>query len=180
MKLRLLGRLLCLGALVSSASASRAQVSYSVESLGGSSWEYAYNVVNPTDTLEFDEITIYFEVSTFSSLVILSSPPGWGPLVIQPDPGIPADGYLDVVSPTGFLREGAPVGSFVVSASYSGVGVPGPQHFELYDSSTFILQDAGTTALSGGGLPSIPEPNSCELFAFGIAMLWWLKKSRRS
>ena len=159
------------------AAASQAQsVQYVESSLDGTTWEYDYTISNTSPTLVFDEVTIYFDVGTSSSLSLAASPANWSPLVIQPDSGIPADGYLDVVSPTGPIANGASVSGFSVDFSYLRAGAPSPQSFELYNSSDFSLVYSGTT--TSESVSAIPEPTTRAMLCLGLFALFICRRWR--
>ena len=66
----ILGRaIFFLGAALLSLPAAHAGIVYSaVTSLGGSSWRYDYTINNPTRSMGFDEITVYFDSTKFTNL----------------------------------------------------------------------------------------------------------------
>ena len=90
----ILGRaIIFLGAaLLSLPAAPTGIVDSTVTALGGSSWRYNYTINNPTPSLGFDEVTVYFDSTKYANLRAPIAPLGWDPLVVQPDTGIPADG----------------------------------------------------------------------------------------
>lgn len=171
--------LVLLGLVGHLASAQSQSVSYSLLSLGGSSWEYDYTIASSSPSLSFDEITIYFGADTATGLSLAASPAGWSPVVIQSDASIPADGYLDVVSPTGPLANASSVCGFAVDFTYLATGAPGAQTFQLYNSADFTLQYSGVTTAAATTVPAVPEPSSFALFLGGIGALWSAKRRRQ-
>ena len=102
---------------------------------------------------------------------LAASPAGWDPLVIQPDPALPADGYLDVIDLGGTVPAGALVAGFSVTFTSLTAGSPGPQRFELYDSSSFNLRGTGLTAALGSTTTPVPEPEVIVLLLGGLLAL---------
>ena len=150
------------------ATPARAQsVQYDVSSLGANAWRYSYVIVNSSPTLQFDEVTIYFDVGSFQSLSLAATPAAWDPLVIQPDSAIPADGFLDVIHPGGPVAMGASFSGFSIDLAYLGTGTPGAQRFELYDSSDFSLRYVGETTLQD--ISPVPEAPTLALLLVGLA-----------
>ncbi|MDQ2734055.1 MAG: PEP-CTERM sorting domain-containing protein [Pseudomonadota bacterium] len=157
--------------LVFCVGAARAQsIDYSATSLGGNQWRYDYIIDNSSPGPSFDEVTVYFDSTKDTSLVLSASPAGWDPLVIQPDLGIPADGYLDVIDLGGPVAPGAAVSGFSTTFTYLVAGSPGSQRFELYDSSSFALLETGLTVAAGSVSP-VPEPQTIVLMLGGLVFL---------
>ena len=77
---------LLLGALLTTLSSAQAGiVDFTATALGGGIWLYDYTVNNNSPSLGFDELTIYFDPSTFSSLGTVSTAAGWDLILVQPD-----------------------------------------------------------------------------------------------
>ena len=150
-------------------------ISYDVQSLGGAVWEYTYTVANDTLASDIEEFTIWFDLGLYENLVATATPADWDPLVIQPDPGIPDDGFYDALALVAGIAPGDSLGGFSVSFDYLGGGTPGAQLFEVIDPATFDLLDEGTTARAaagpGPGGPAIPEPATGLLLGMGLAGL---------
>ena len=148
-----------IGAMLLSLSTAHAGVvDYLATSLGGSLWRYDYTINNTTPSIGFDELTVYFDVATFRLLSNAIAPIDWDPLVVQPDAGLPTNGFFDALNLDGLLGDGASVSGFSVSFEYLGAGRPGAQAFDLLDSSNFIVVNSGTTERRDGS-PAIPEPD---------------------
>jgi hypothetical protein len=144
-----------------SASSSAVTIVYEPTPAGGTRWTYAYYVSN--DTLEdpLREFTVYFELGTYANLATAGAPPGWDPLVAQPDPDLPDDGFYDALAPEGGIPpDGFAV--FSVAFDYLGPGTPGPQRFDVVDPVTLATIATGTTT-------PIPLPGTAGLLAAGIA-----------
>lgn len=135
--------------------------------LGGSSWRYDYTITHTGDTPDFDEVTIYFDPSSYSALSAGVAPAGWDPLVIQPDNGIPADGFFDVLNLGGLLSVGDSFSGFSITFNYLLNDAPGVQSFDLYDSSDFSLVGSGRTSVAGAN--AVPEPESLVLALTALA-----------
>ena len=153
-------------------SSARAQsIEYGATSLGANQWRYDYVIDNSHPGPTFDEVTIYFDVASDTSLALAASPAGWDPLVIQPDPAIPGDGYLDVVDLGGAVPPGASVAGFSVTFTSLTAGGPGSQRFELYDSSSFDPRGSGLTTALGSTTTPVPEPETIALLLGGLLAL---------
>jgi len=149
-------------------------ISYDVSSLGGTGWEYTYTVANDTLGADIEEFTIWFDLALYGNLVATATPADWDPLVIQPDPGLPDDGFYDALALVAGIAPGDSLGGFSVSFDYLGRGTPGAQLFEVIDPATFDLLDDGTTVRAAAGpgpSPAIPEPATGLLLGMGLAGL---------
>ena len=153
------------------AAASATTIQYSVQNLGGNSWEYSYTVNNDSLSVEIEEFTIIFDVGLYENLAVTDSPAGWDSFALDPDPGLPEDGIFDSCSSDIFCLGGgagiAPtgiLGGFSVSFDYLGVGTPGGQAFEIVDPATFEVDSGTTVAL-------VPVPAAAWLL---LSALSWL------
>lgn len=138
--------------------------------LGGSHWSVAFTITNNGDPAPINEFTIFFSESLFSNLSLAGSPSTWDSLVIQPDTGIPASGYLDglVLDPIDALDAGGSQSGFIVDFDFLGQGVPSALSFDILDSD-FQVISSGRTTISGGG--DLPEPTSAILASLGLLAL---------
>jgi len=133
-------------------------ISYTATDVSGSTWDYNYTVTNNTAST-INEFTIFASLGQFSNLSIASSPSSFNSVVLQPDAGIPADGYFDALSNSGGLTAGATLSGFSMQFNYLGSGTPGSQLFNIVDPTTFNTLGAGYTT-AGGGVTQAPEINS--------------------
>jgi hypothetical protein len=133
---------------------ANAQVAYTATEIGGSIWQYDYTLSNPLLD-PASEFTIFFDLNKYSNLTVRASPGTWSSLVVQPDAGLPADGFFDTLSLNGGLLPGKSQSGFSVQTTYTGQGTPGSQLFNIVDSVTFAILDFGDTtpsnSSSGGG-----------------------------
>lgn len=151
------------GALLLPFSAANAGVvDYTVTNISGNQWRYDYTINNPTPALAFDEVTIYFAEGVYELLTDATAPAGWDALAIDPDSGIPADGFYDVLNLAGLLGDGETVTGFSVSFNFLGAGTPGAQSFDLILSQDFSITYSGRTAAFGTP-GQVPEPTSLGL-----------------
>ena len=148
---------------------SAAVITYEVANAGGNRWTYEYSISTTASDPAIDEFTIYFDLDRFANLAVESAPAGWDPLVIQPDPGLAADGFFDALALAGGIAPGGSLGGFSVSFDFLGSGTPGAQPFDIVDPSTFLVIASGTTQADGG--TAVPEPGSGWLVAAALGLL---------
>lgn len=137
------------------------QISYELRALGGTRWQYTYDVANLSWTQAISEFTIWFERNSHRNLGIATpTPPAgdWDELIVQPDPFLQADGYYDALSLTGGLLTGGSVSGFAVAFDWLGAGTPGPQRFDIVDPVDWTVLYSGFT---------VPEPALSLLLALG-------------
>lgn len=140
-------------------------VTYDLANISGNTWEYTYSVSNDTLAQDIEEFTIFFDLALYENLVATATPAGWDPLVIQPDPGLPDDGFYDALALTvaAGIAPGGALSGFGVQFDFLGVGTPGAQPFDIVDPLTFNTLDSGTTQLA-----SVPVPAALWLFGSGL------------
>lgn len=151
-------------------TASATTVTYVPTDLGGSRWRYDYTITNDSLGTPLDEFTIFFAVGDFANLAVVEAPPGWDPLVVQPDADLPDDGFFDALALDAGLAPGATLAGFAVSVDYLGAGTPGAQAFDVVDPATFATIDSGTTS-------PVPLPGGAWLA--GAAALAGASRARR-
>lgn len=130
---------------------ANAQVSYAATDISGSTWQYTYTVTNNLSSVNLSEFTTFFALGEYSNLTLMSAPGNWSPIVAQPDPGLPADGFYDSVALDSGLTKGSSQGGFSVEFTYNGPGTPGSQVFNFVDSNSFATLGAGQTTLTSAG-----------------------------
>lgn len=145
----LLIRAVVLLALSSAGAAHAVEVTASREHLGGNRWLYEYEL----DAFPYATgygFTVYFDPEQFASLTVAAPAPhaDWNAVVLQPDPGLGAEGYYDAQA----LFDDATVDTvFRVSFDWLGIGLPGPQPFEVREPEpSFDVVESGMTV--------VPEP----------------------
>src|SRR5690606_36000186 len=110
------------------------------------------------------EFTIQFQLGSSANLLVAESPAGWDSLVVQPDAGLPDDGFFDALALGAGIVSGAGLGGFAVSFDYLGAGTPGPQAFDIVDPGTFATLASGTTTAT-----AVPAPPAGWLLATALA-----------
>ncbi|PKB20167.1 hypothetical protein [Janthinobacterium sp. 64] len=150
-KQALLALLLC-----AMSAAHATSIGYTATSLGGTQWRYDYTVSNTTLAVPIAEFTLFFSVGQYANLHSISTLPGWDVLLVQPDPAIPGDGYLDALVLAGGIAPGGTATGFSVTFDYLGAGSPGAQPFSILDPVSFIELEAGITQPAAVALPSTP------------------------
>lgn len=141
-------------------------ITYDLVNIGGNTWEYTYNISNDTLLGGIEEFTVFFDYTLYVNLSITTIPADWDPIAIQPDPGLPDDGFYDALALVTGIAPGGSLGGFGVQFDYLGVGTPGDQSFDIIDSNTFATLDSGTTQLA-----AVPIPAAIWLFGTGLISL---------
>jgi len=166
MKSRLFGAIVALFVLTGT-PVSATTINYGVNNIAGNTWEYTYAVSNDTLSVAIEEFTIFFDVGLYENLVAPSAPVDWDPLVIQPDPGLPDNGFYDALELTAVgIAPGNSVAGFSVQFDFLGAGTPGDQSFDIVNPITFGVIDSGVTRVS-----AVPLPAALWLFGSGILSL---------
>ena len=166
---RLAGRLLAASVgLCFAGLAAAFGITFTTTSLGSDNWRYDYTLNLDAAAPAFDEFTIYFNGSSFASLVNPIGPPGWDAIAVQPDLAIPAEGFFDA------LRLGPPsplatIPGFSVTFRLLSGDSPGNQQFELLNSADLTVVASGIT--EPGVAAPVPEPSTLLLVCSGLAGL---------
>lgn len=161
-----------------SAQANAAEMTSSFASLGGKLWSVDLAVVNDGSPPAVSGFTVYFADTLYADLLLTASPASWDSLVIQPDPGLASEGFLDsfMLDRSQPLTNGQSQGGFSVQFSYAGAGSPTALRFEIVDESYNVLY-AGQTVPAG----PVPEPTPAlmTMVGIGITGLWARRQRRR-
>lgn len=153
---------------------------YALDYLSGSDWRYTFTLTNDTLAVDVEEFAIYFDGALYSNLAVDASPADWDSLVVQPDNGIPADGFFDSLALVQGIQPGDTLRGFSVTLTYLGTATPGSQPFEVLDSS-FDVIDSGNTVLATNTEPNpepVPEPSTYLMFLSGLAALFTMAGTR--
>ncbi|MEO8445081.1 MAG: hypothetical protein ABI567_08770 [Gammaproteobacteria bacterium] len=159
----------------SAGTASATAVNYSIANLVGNTWAYSYTITSdrPTGGLPsysiIQEISIYFDRTRYADLAVASSPMGWDSIVIQPDPGLPDDGFVDVLALADGLAPGGTLSGLSVTFTYLGTGTPGSQPFDVVEPPAHTNESGVTTV--------VPLPSGLWLLGTGLVPL--LARARR-
>ena len=154
--------------------AEAANVTYTVESLGGSRFEYHYIVDNAL-SFDIEELTIFFDFGQYTNLAVTSPLAGWDEIVADPTLvlGSPDPGFYDALALGAGIAPGHQLAGFSVSFDWLGVGLPGAQSFTVVDPVTFDALASGTTN-------SVPEPATALLLTIGAAIAALRRRTRAS
>lgn len=143
--------------------------------IGGIQWKYNYTVTVAMSDPSVDEFSIYFSPALYANLKVAETPTGWDSLVIQPDAGVPADGFLDALALGVGIGTGGAMTGFSVFFDFLGVGTPGDQRFDIVNPNTFAVLSSGFTtaaAITPDPPPfNVPEPNTLALSGLALALL---------
>jgi|APMI01.1.fsa_nt_gi hypothetical protein len=164
---------LVVAAALSAPAANAASIYYSLTSLGGDAWRYSYALDNSTAPVDFDEVTVYFDLPATASITSFTAPAGWDTLTIQPDSSVPASGFVDAVHAGGHIPTGAVINGFSVDFLAAPGTQPASQSFDLVASTPFQVVYSGATTLA-----PVPEPGSAALMMSGVVALAFLLRRR--
>ena len=163
------------GLMAASVAAHATVVNAVFTNLGGGNYYLAeFAVKNDGAPASISGFTIYFDETQYSNLSLAASPSTWDSLLIQPDLGLPAAGFLDalVLNPLNALLLGQTQSGFNVTFDYLGQSLPGALPFDINDSNFNILFSGVTTTVPGaptGG--QIPEPEAFWLMLLAAGCL---------
>jgi hypothetical protein len=136
-------------------------------------WQYQYAVKDFTFSAD-QGFSIYFNESLYADLANPTAPAGWGPIVFQPDPALPAAGVYDALA----LIDAASLATpFTVDFVWLGTGTPGVQPFEVYsldEAGWLTIVESGQTAAN-----PVPEPGTFLLLGSGLAAFPFVRKRIR-
>lgn len=154
-----------------SSGVNAAIIDYTTHYLGGTQWRYDYLATNDLPDTTITEITIFFDPARYGNLQDISSAVGWDPLVIAPDTGIPAPGFLDVLATGAGINASGVQAGFAVIFDYLATGSPGAQIFNIVDPATFAVLETGFTRAADTPV-QVPTPSTMPLLLLGgIALL---------
>ena len=166
---------LCALLLSAAIPAHAVQIAYDLESLGGNGYRYTYTVTNDGTTGGAVELfDVLFDPALYdeSSLTIVTANPpasDWSEAILASGVLIPA--AYDALAFSGGIPISGSQAGFAVEFAWLGIGTPGDQGFEIYDSVSFDLLEAGTTTAV------VPLPGAVVLF--GSALLGLARVRRR-
>lgn len=175
----MLRRLLLGLAFAVHAAASASVVTAQYTPLGGSDWTVSFTVRNDGTLPQIGGFTIYFPEGDFAALTLDAHPASWDTIVVEPDPGLPAAGFLDAfaIDPADALDDGESVAGFQVAFTFQGRGQPGRLAYDIVDAD-FAVLESGFTLLAGNP-PVVPEPATWWLVALAMAGAMWWRPARR-
>lgn len=132
----------------------------------GNRFEYVYSLTN-TGPVAVDAFSIFFSADSFQNLQITSSPSGWDPLTIEPDPFF-GDGYADWATWTDPIAQGDTLSGFTLAFDWIGAGslADVDYAFEVYDLLTFDLVTEGVAVAATPA--AVSEPETLFFFALGL------------
>jgi hypothetical protein len=172
--------LLSFSIFCASAATAAPIITYTATNVNGSTWTYQYTLTNMAPTGVVSEFTTWFDRNKYSNLSVVATPATWDSIAIQPDFGIPADGFFDSLSLGAGLGVNASLTGFSVRFNYLESGTPGAQPFEIINPSTFLTLYSGTTSLAAsGGSGTGTSVDAPATFALLSVLLVALARTRR-
>lgn len=147
---------------------SAAVVTHDLMNVGGNTWTAAFSITNDGAPPDFGSFTIYFDWTRASNLSLLASPATWDTIVIQPDAGVPADGFLDalVLDPADALTAGQSLGGFEIAFDWAGASAPLGFDFTINDANYNVVFSGVTQSEITPN--SVPEPSTVLLGLTGL------------
>lgn len=168
-RFRLLVAAAALAAGVAGAAPAHATIiEFSTVQLDSDTWRYDYSVFNDTLAAPLEEFSVYFDLSLYANLRSALAPDQWDPLVLQPDPALPAEGLYDALVLADGIAPGGSLGGFSIVFDWLGSGTPAAQPFDVLDPLTFAVIEAGTTIPAA---MAVPEPTVVSLLLGALAFL---------
>ena len=152
-------------------SALATTITYTATPAGGSSFDAVFEVTNDTLGSSIEEFTIFFDVGVFENLRNAVSPTDWDPLLIDPDSGIPDDGFADWLALGTSLGVGETLGGFGLTFDLIVGSLPDMLAFTIIDPNTFDILDEGFATLINGGVSDVPLPAAMWVFLVGLGLL---------
>jgi hypothetical protein len=155
---RILVALVMLGPLITKA----AMITSVFTPLGGVKWSMELGVLNDNSGIPVAEFTVYLPATNFVHLEVTGGPSTWDTIVIQPDPGVPAPGFVDglVLNVADALALGNAIGGFTVTFELLGATTPYALPFDLYDVDFNLLESGTTIARIVNPGTTLPEPST--------------------
>lgn len=134
-------------------------------------WQYAYTV-SAGGFVPFGGLSLLYAPALYAGLAVSTEPAAadWmtPSLVIDPDPGLAADGVVTLTALTN-----VDAASFVVDFDWLGTGSPGAQGFEKFDDFFTTVASGQTTA--AGSVVDVPTPGALALLLGGSL---WVRRRR--
>ncbi len=164
-----------LALLCSTSFANAVIIESEVSSLGGTEFQYDFNVINNDLVAGVEGFSVYFDYTLFEIIDVVASPVDWDSFVA--DFGLlPEDDFFDSFFLVDPIALGDSLDGFSVSVNYLGTA-SAPEAagnlFEVYDGNFAILEAGVTTEKVVIPPPNpnpIPEPGMLSIF--GLALLF--------
>jgi hypothetical protein len=143
---------------------------YELVSLNDSgTYEYRYQIDNVGLNAGISWFSVDFDPALYdvASLRVMASAAGWDAQILQPGFGLPAQ--LDLYTFDDSVAQGKGMAGFAIQFLWLGSGLPGEQHFTVWDPDTFDVRYQGASArVVVQGLPE-PAALGLSLLALGVA-----------
>jgi len=124
--------------------------------------------------VDIEEFTVFFNLGLYTNISGAGSPSDWDPFIIQPDPLLPDDGFVDWLALSFGIPSGDTLDGFSAIFDFIGAGTPGSQYYAVVDPLTFDTLASGDTVPTN--IAQVPEPSSFALFAIGLLIVSFFRK----
>ena len=155
-------------------------IDYTATHSTGNTYSLTYSITNDDFSAGISELTVYYDYTIFSNISATQSLGGWEPLLaIQPDSGLPDDGFVDALTFGLPVAAGDPrIDNFMtVNVDCTVCNFADGQYFEVYDLNWDNFRSGTTTLTADTQDPtSVPEPTTASLFLLGLAGLMGYRK----
>ena len=164
-----------LGLMTASVAAHAAVVNAVFTNLGGGGGQHysaALEIVNDGAPTTLSGFTLYLSEARYTNLTLTANPSTWDTLLIPPDLGIPAAGFLDAfaIDPLDALQTGQSQGGFNFTFDFIGQGLPGAMAFDINDANYNVLF-SGVSTDTYVRTNQVPEPGAGWLVLIALGSL---------
>ncbi len=159
---RSLVALAMIASLACACFANLTELTYSLENIDGSRWQYNYQLQNIALEKPIEEFTIWFSANDYDNISVAAQDSLWDFALLLDVPNL-GEGFDGLAIGEG-VSKGQGSSLFSVSFDWLGTGIPGSQFFEIVDTTTYQTLDSGSTT-------EVPEPTSLAIFALASLVL---------
>lgn len=154
--------------LIAGSATCAAEVQAQFNPLGGNAWAAAF-IVSATGVQVIESFTIYLDASLIGNVALQASPAQWDTLVVQADPALASDAFVDaLLTGPDAIHSAAPLAGFEITFNWLGAAAPGALRFTVNDAVSFAVLETGSTVPFGAA--AVPEPWSLALVGVALGL----------